>query len=312
MAKTLEFFVYDHAEREFRYFDSDRGRLEEVMAADNPNQIADSLDEESIDGMLVLDEDGGRWYLAFAASLGIVGQRTARRQADTIVRSGFTLPDGYWLRANYPMEELSDPNIGDLWQTVQQKYVKDSSLTGLELDEELGIPAQLAERAKRLEEVGEKDALSDAKLEKAEAEERAKAAAKSQSKKPAKKSKSKSKTKAKAEPKKEEKKKTKKETDKAPVKGKSSKEKESGPYFIEIDVLAEYVHNDYTRMVAKGDLTSEKGDSEYENVIFDQSIIDPKVWNDLVVFLEEGDLLEVSVIRNDEGVFATKVRAEEE
>jgi len=317
----LELFVYNHDEREFSYFDGDRARLEEVMAANNPDQISDELEEEAIDGLLVLDEDGGRWYLAFSSSLGIVGQRTARRQADTIVRSGYTLPDGYWLKANYPMEELNDPNIGDLWQTVQQKYVKDASLTGLELDEESGIPRQLAERAKEMEKVGENDALAEAKLEKAEAEERAKAAAKSKTKPKKSKKKSKKQSKKKAsskkktkEPaKKEEVKETKKETPKSEEKPKSkakAKAASTDPYFIEVNELAEYVHNNYTRMVAKGSLTDSKGETQDVDLIFDQSMISSKEWNGTVVFLEEEAILEVTIEENKDGIFATSVKAE--
>ena len=316
---ALEFFIYTHDDREFTYFDGDRSRLEDIMAADNPEKIADELDEEGIDGLLVLDDDGGRWYLAFATSLGIVGQRTARRQADTIVRSGHTLADGYWLKAKYPMEELSDSNIGDLWQTVQQKYVKDGSLTGLELDEESGIPKQLAERAKEMEASGLKDDLSEAKLEKQEAQERAKAAAKSKGSSKGKKSTKKSSSKKKKEPKKTPKKETKKETTKKPEKKEKteSKPKKSatpkaayaGPHFLEVKEIAEYVHDNFTRIVGKGPLTNEEGDSEKVNVIFDQSKISPQQWNGTVVFLEHDAILEITLEKTDEGLFATTVKA---
>jgi len=145
--RNLEFFVYNHDERTFDYFEGDKGRMEDIMVATSPEEIEQELENENIDGLLVLDEGQGRWFLAFSTSLGIVGQRTARRQADTIARSGYKLPDGYWLRGDYPLEELSDPNIGDLWQSVQSKYVK-SDLTGMEVDEETGLPSQLAQRAK--------------------------------------------------------------------------------------------------------------------------------------------------------------------
>lgn len=106
--------------------------------------------------------------------MGIVGQRTARRQADTIARSGFRLPQGYTIKGNYPMDEISDTNIGDLWKTVQQKYVI-SDLKGLSIDEKTGLPSQLAERKERLTSVGHEDALTEAKFELEEAEGRRRA-----------------------------------------------------------------------------------------------------------------------------------------
>ncbi len=140
----LEFFVYTHKDRVFNLYSGEPQKLEELVGKD-PESIGEILELESIDGLLVLDDAGQRWFLAYSNSLGIIGQRTARRQADTIARYGFNMPAGYTIKGNYPLDELLDPNIGDLWKTVQQKFGI-SDLKGLSIDEETGLPAQLAER----------------------------------------------------------------------------------------------------------------------------------------------------------------------
>jgi len=217
------------------------------------------------------------------------------------------------------MDELSDPNLGELWKTVQQKYVKDSSLTGLELDDELGIPKQLADRAKEMKASGHSDDLTEARLEKEEAAERRTAKKKSESK--AKKKKKKAKKPAKKETKKEPKKKTKKAPKKAPKKSakkankkatkKSSKKQKSseykGNYFLEVNELAAYLESNSTVVVGKGSLTSEKGDEEPASVIFHQDVIKKKTWNNIVIFIEEENVLELTVEERDGEIYALSV-----
>ncbi|OLS24263.1 MAG: hypothetical protein HeimC2_23280 [Candidatus Heimdallarchaeota archaeon LC_2] len=169
----LEFFVYNHSNREFKEASKDAKKLTGLIGG-TPEEVGQQLSLEEIDALLVLDNEGERWFLSYSDTLGIIGQRTSRRQADTIARSGYRMPAGYTIKGNYPMVETNDVDIGDLWKTVQQKYVI-SDLSGMSLDEETGIPSQLADRAELMKAEGHEDALTEAKLEKEEAEVRKRA-----------------------------------------------------------------------------------------------------------------------------------------
>lgn len=76
-----------------------------------------------VDGLLIFNRERNEWNLIFAKSLGLVAQRTARRQADTISRSGFLLSSGERVGIRSRLQQLTEDNIGDLHKTVQQKYI---------------------------------------------------------------------------------------------------------------------------------------------------------------------------------------------
>lgn len=44
--RQLEFFIYDHEERTFNYFEGNKSRLEAIMSAMNPEDMGHELDEE--------------------------------------------------------------------------------------------------------------------------------------------------------------------------------------------------------------------------------------------------------------------------
>ncbi len=308
----MEFFVYSHEERKYEYVQDERKEvLSRIVKLPTVPEIEDALQREQIDGLLVLDENGQRWFLVFGSHMGIVGQRTARRQADSITRSGFRIPGKYTIRVEYPLEELSDPNIGDLWKTAQQKYIK-SSLSGMEVDEETGIPAQIAERARLLTQVGYEDELTKAELEKQEAELRERVKLKEKTGKtvakptPIAESKTKQTTKAKSA------KKSTKTTAKKEVSPKKdetvdfSKLDFSKPFFFQVNQLKEYVEDNYTVFSAKGKL--QDLDNEFDAlVVFKQQKIKPRTWNDIVVFMKEGDILQLVLEYADDVLYALEV-----
>lgn len=325
--KTMEFFVYSHDERKYEYVQDERKDvLSRIVKLPTVPEIEDALKREKIDGLLVLDENGQRWFLVFGSHMGIVGQRTARRQADSITRSGFRIPGKYTIRVEFPLEELSDPNIGDLWKTAQQKYIK-STLSGMEVDEETGIPSQIAERARLLNEAGYEDELTMAELEKQEAELRERVKQKEQTGKTVEKptpitapdlSSKKSKdasnitktTKKKKTPVKQDE--TKKEEPKVQKTTKDKQEVDlskldfTKPFFYQIIKLKEYVEDNYTVFSTKGKL--QDLDNEFEAlIVFKQQKIKPKTWNDIVVFMKEGDLLQLVLEYADGVLYALEV-----
>ncbi len=313
--KTMEFFIYSHEDRKYEYVQDERKKvLSQIVKLPTVPEIEDALEREMIDGLLVLDENGQRWFLVFGSHVGIVAQRTARRQADSITRSGYRIPGKYTIRVKYPLEELSDPNIGDLWKTAQQKYIK-STLSGMEVDEETGLPAQLAERKRLLDQVGIEDELSKADLEKQEAELRERVKIKEKT----------GKTVARKTPITQS---FEDETDeepfvfepleKKPLEEKSDKSKEmkqeidlgkldySKPFFFQVKKLKEYVEDNYTVFSAKGIL--QDLENEFEGlVVFKQQKIKPKTWNDTVVFMKEDDLLQIKLEYKDDVLYATEV-----
>lgn len=309
--KQLEFLIYTHKDREFSYYTGNRSKFEEIMASGIQN-IPQALTEEDIDGLLILNKDLGRWFLGFSEEMGIVAQRTARRQADSIVRSGFRYPDGGWMKEDYPLEELSDPNIGDLWKTVQQKYVKDTSLTGMTLDEETGIPSQLKERAERLEKVGQHDALTEAKLEKEEAKNRKKAMKRSKTttlsqaiSKPKKEPKPKEETKPKKEAPKPVETEEEEEPDKSDELASKSTERKEG--FFEISNVIHNVIDGATQVVCKGQLSGGRGRPKKLSILFDQKHLTKKEWANIVLFLEKGDIAKLTIDEEDGVVIATTI-----
>jgi len=315
MEEQNEYFIYNHSEREFNHVTDQKNKaeLEEKSNSSSANELESSLTNLGYDGLLILDADNSKWVLCFGSHLGIVGQRTARRQADSIARSGYNVGK-YRIRAKYPLEELSDANIGELWKTVQQKYVR-STLSGLELDQS-GIPSQIADRAKMLNEMGIEDDLTQAHEEKAEAEARKKAMAKSGvgSYQPEKKVVQKKKSAPKkrsvmGKPPAIEKDPVKQAPKKMVAKKEPKKEIPSqGPYFFEVKTIKEYVENNNTVFSMKGVL--HKDDDEFEDsyVIFKKENMKESDWNKTVMYLEKRDIVQVDLFEDDNTFYATTIK----
>ncbi len=327
MSKKFEFFIYNHDNREFTYYKGVKKKLKELIKGD-PEEISKQLVLEGIDGLLIMDDASERWFLVFSDAMGIVATRTARRMADSIRRSGTTLPDGFWLKVDYPLEELSDPNLGDLWKSVQQKYVK-GDLIGMQLDKDTGLPSQIKERAERLKVTGHSDALTEAKQEKAEAVARKKARTRSTTKKtPTKKPTTKSpisagKTPAKATPKKMAPKKipaakatpkkipAAKATPKKAPAAKATPKKvapKSSKQFLEIENIVDYVDSGSTVRVIKGKLSIGTSQPEYKTVILSQNYLSRTEWTNVAVFLEKGNIAEVTLSSKEESNYITSLK----
>jgi hypothetical protein len=254
------------------------------------------------------------------------------------------MPAGYTIKGNYPMVETNDVDIGDLWKTVQQKYVI-SDLGGMSLDEETGIPSQLADRAQLMEAEGHKDDLTEAKFEKEEAEVRRRAMARSGSappkSKPApkvtptpkpepepepepeveveapkletKKAKRSTKKSTKKSSKKSTKKSPKKSTKKATEKSTSKKKKatskkptSSGGYF-EITFVKQNVIEGNTQTVAKGNLNLDDGEIISKTIVFDQDHLNQKEWTQIGLFMQEGDIVQIDTKVENDVEFATSL-----
>lgn len=307
--QSFYFFKYDHSEREFVFIEKQEPKLLNLMKGDI-SLIRESLEDLEYDAVLILDYNTEHWYLEYAINLGIVGERTARRQADNIVRSGFTLPDSYWLKeSHFPLEELSDPNLGDLWKTVQGKYLT-GDLTGLELDVETGIPKQIKERADRLKSVGHTDALTDSKLELEEARNRKKAmkrSSKKTKKAPTKKTPAKKpigkKTLTKKAP-----------VHKPPVKKSSVKkeqitksESKASVSYFEIESIVEYVKNGNTEIVCLGKLTEGTKRAKKTTLNLTQQNLSNKEWTSFALFLQDGDVVEINTLKYEDVLYATSL-----
>ena len=311
MTKKIEFFIYNHNDREFTYYDGAKKKFKDIMKGDS-SEISTQLQLENIDGLFIMDENSERWFLVFADNMGIVATRTARRMADSIRRSGTKLPDGFWLKVDYPLEELSDPNLGDLWKSVQQKYVK-GDLIGMQLDKDTGIPNQIKERADRLKVSGHTDALTEAKQEKAEAVARKKAKTRSTVKKPAtrktgtKTPAPKRKTPAKTAPKKTSPPKTttKKTTVVIPPKKTTPK---SSKQFLEIENIVDYVDSGSTVRVIKGKLSSGTDQPENKTLILSQNYLSSTEWTNVAVFLEKGNITEVTLTTKEPSNYITSLK----
>lgn len=131
MASSNVFVSYDHTIMEFKEM-RDPVKFEKILQSDIM-EIGAKLDALGMDGILIFNRQNNRWNLIFAKHLGLVAQRTARRQADTISRSGFMLFSGERVGRGCPLEQLSADNIGDLSKSVQQKYIS-TDLSGFHGD----------------------------------------------------------------------------------------------------------------------------------------------------------------------------------
>ncbi len=115
------YITYDHATRSYKE-PSDPKKYKSIIEG-SPDEISATLDSMGIDGLLIFNREKNEWSLIFAKSMGIVAQRTARRQADTISRSGFLLSSGERVGIRSRLQQLTEDNIGDLHKSVQQKYI---------------------------------------------------------------------------------------------------------------------------------------------------------------------------------------------
>lgn len=115
------FLSYDHQNREFKEI-TDPAKFEKTIS-ENPTDLSNQLESLAIDGLLIFQRDKKQWNLIFRKNLGLVAQRTARRQADTIARTGFLLSSGERVGVRSTLVQLTPDNIGDLHKSVQQKYI---------------------------------------------------------------------------------------------------------------------------------------------------------------------------------------------
>ncbi|MCG3220234.1 MAG: hypothetical protein H7641_02540, partial [Candidatus Heimdallarchaeota archaeon] len=122
MTPTNVFLGYHHNTGEFKEV-KEQAKFQQVMDSD-PAEIGNKLSTLGMDGVLIFNGDKNEWLLIFGTHLGLVAQRTARRMADNISRSGFLLSSGERAGVSCRLEQVSEDNIGDLSKTVQEKYIE--------------------------------------------------------------------------------------------------------------------------------------------------------------------------------------------
>ncbi len=126
---SVFYLQYHHDKREFE--PPANATAISNLSMDDLDEFQNHLRSLDVDGLLILDKPKSTWFLVFGSHVGLIAQRTARRQADNIVRSGYLLPSGERVRERFTLEELSDDNLGDLWKTVQDKYLPATDLRGM-------------------------------------------------------------------------------------------------------------------------------------------------------------------------------------
>ncbi len=131
MISSVVYLSYDHNKREFSEVPNQK-KFEKILNG-TVDEISNTLEGLGIDGLMLFRRDQNVWQLIFRKDMGIVAQRTARRQADTISRSGFLLSSGERVGTRSSLEQLTNDNIGDLSKSVQQKYIA-SDLSGYKGD----------------------------------------------------------------------------------------------------------------------------------------------------------------------------------
>ncbi|MHA1968916.1 MAG: hypothetical protein ACW964_14070 [Candidatus Hodarchaeales archaeon] len=77
--------------------------------------------EESGDAVLILDEGTSTAKLEYSPDAGLILRRTARRQADNIIRSGFLLANGKRIGAGFNFLD-EDEKIDDRLLQEGHKY----------------------------------------------------------------------------------------------------------------------------------------------------------------------------------------------
>ncbi|MHA1708166.1 MAG: hypothetical protein ACTSYV_03700 [Candidatus Heimdallarchaeaceae archaeon] len=148
------FLGYNHNTGEFKEL-KDTSKYQTIMDTD-AKEMSGKLETLDLDGILIFNRDKGEWHLIFGSHLGLVAQRTARRQADTISRSGYLLSNGERVGVNCRLEQLTEDNIGDLYKTVQEKYIE-TDLAGFQGDSRSdSFPSTVYARTEKVEKPEEK------------------------------------------------------------------------------------------------------------------------------------------------------------
>ena len=78
--------------------------------------------EETGEAVLILDEATSTARLEYSAGSGLIMRRTARRQADNIVRSGFLLSSGKRIGVGFKIEESDEDLIDERLLQEGHKY----------------------------------------------------------------------------------------------------------------------------------------------------------------------------------------------
>jgi len=97
-----------------------------------PSELENYASQNGNDAVLMYDVVEHLWTLVYAKGTGIVTQRTARRRADSVRRTGIRVNTGQRIGALAPLKVLSSDNIGDLSKSVQNKYLAHTDLRGLD------------------------------------------------------------------------------------------------------------------------------------------------------------------------------------
>ena len=122
MGTSNNFLGYEHGKGDFHEI-KDQSKFQALFDSESL-EISKRLSGMGLDGILIFNREKEEWHLIFGDHLGLVAQRTGRRQADTISRSGFLIASGERVGAKCRMEQLTEDNIGDLSKTVQEKYIE--------------------------------------------------------------------------------------------------------------------------------------------------------------------------------------------
>ena len=122
MTSPIIFLGYNHNAGEFKEI-KDKSKFQELLEQDS-KEISNKLEELSIDGILFFNSDKEEWHLIYGRHVGLVAQRTGRRIADNISRSGYLLSTGERVGVKCRLEQLTEDDIGDLYKTVQEKYIE--------------------------------------------------------------------------------------------------------------------------------------------------------------------------------------------
>ena len=78
--------------------------------------------EEAGEAVLILDEATQTARLEYSADAGLVTRRTARRQAESIAKSGFLLANGKRIGGNFSLVEADEDSIDDRLLQEGHKY----------------------------------------------------------------------------------------------------------------------------------------------------------------------------------------------
>ncbi len=125
MSDPSEFVILYYSDKKQKFqLSSHQKEILKLLRNQDIKKLEQELTVMDYDGVLVHDKLNKRWYLIFASNTGIVKQRRMRRQAESIARTGFNdLENNVRIAPNLPLIESSETEIGDLWKSVQMKYV---------------------------------------------------------------------------------------------------------------------------------------------------------------------------------------------